>query len=82
MTGLLMNTMLASSKDALLIPLPQYPIYTALLAQLGAQAVFYTMDENNGQLFVANPVDLSSVQCLVLRAASAAVYAPVRSLPL
>lgn len=46
--GLLMNTMLASPKDALLIPLPQYPIYTALLAQLGAQAVFYTMDENNG----------------------------------
>ena len=52
-----MNTMLASPKDALLIPLPQYPIYTALLAQLGAQAVFYTMDENNGEFLVPNPVD-------------------------
>jgi len=44
----LMTTMLGKPNHAVMIPKPQYPIYTALLSQLGAQPVFYELDEEAG----------------------------------
>jgi alanine transaminase len=38
----------ASDKDALMIPIPQYPIYSALVALLGGQQVGYELDETAG----------------------------------
>jgi alanine-synthesizing transaminase len=36
--------------DQVLIPLPTYPLYTAVLAKLGAQAVYYRTDPASGWL--------------------------------
>ena len=37
----------ASETDALMIPIPQYPIYSALVALLGGQQVGYELDESS-----------------------------------
>jgi alanine-synthesizing transaminase len=39
---------LADTGDEVLIPTPTYPLYTALLSQLGARAVYYRTDPDNG----------------------------------
>jgi alanine-synthesizing transaminase len=39
---------LADAGDEVLIPTPTYPLYTALLSQMGARAVFYRTDPRNG----------------------------------
>ena len=41
-------TALAESGDEVLIPAPTYPLYTAVLAKIGAQAVFYRTDPDRG----------------------------------
>ena len=41
---------LVDAEDEVLIPLPTYPLYTAVLAKLGARAVFYRTDPTNGWL--------------------------------
>ena len=41
-------TALAESGDEVLIPTPTYPLYTAVLAKIGAKAVFYRTDPENG----------------------------------
>ena len=41
-------TALAESGDEVLIPTPTYPLYTAVLAKIGAQAVFYRTDVTRG----------------------------------
>jgi len=41
---------LADTGDDVLVPLPNYPLYTALLAKLGARAVHYRTDPDNGWL--------------------------------
>ncbi|MDX1571101.1 MAG: aminotransferase class I/II-fold pyridoxal phosphate-dependent enzyme [Xanthomonadales bacterium] len=38
----------ASPRDAVLIPIPQYPIYSALIQMLDAKAVGYHLDEEDG----------------------------------
>lgn len=38
---------LADAGDEVLVPTPTYPLYTAVLAKLGAQAVFYKTDPDN-----------------------------------
>jgi aspartate/methionine/tyrosine aminotransferase len=43
-------TALAEAGDEVLIPSPTYPLYTAVLAKIGAQAVFYRKDPANGWL--------------------------------
>jgi alanine-synthesizing transaminase len=43
-------TALAESGDEVLIPSPTYPLYTAVLAKIGARAVFYRKDPANGWL--------------------------------
>ena len=41
-------TALAESGDEVLIPTPTYPLYTAVLAKIGARAVFYRTDPERG----------------------------------
>ena len=51
---------LVDAEDEVLIPLPTYPLYTAVLAKLGARAVFYKTDPANGWL-----PDLDHIRSLV-----------------
>jgi alanine-synthesizing transaminase len=46
----LVLTALAESGDEVLIPSPTYPLYTAVLAKIGARAVFYRTDPARGWL--------------------------------
>lgn len=39
---------LADEGDEVLVPVPTYPLYTAVLAKIGARAVFYRLDPSNG----------------------------------
>ncbi|MEO8077414.1 MAG: aminotransferase class I/II-fold pyridoxal phosphate-dependent enzyme, partial [Acidobacteriota bacterium] len=41
-------TALAGPGDDVLIPMPTYPLYTAVLAKIGARAVFYRTDASRG----------------------------------
>ena len=41
-------TALAEAGDEVLIPVPTYPLYTAVLAKIGARAVFYRTDPSRG----------------------------------
>jgi alanine-synthesizing transaminase len=41
-------TALAGPGDEVLIPVPTYPLYTAVLAKIGARAIFYRTDERRG----------------------------------
>ena len=41
-------TTLAEAGDEVLIPTPTYPLYTAVLAKIGARAVFYRTDPTRG----------------------------------
>ena len=41
-------TALADPGDEVLVPLPTYPLYTAILAKIGARAVYYRADAKNG----------------------------------
>jgi alanine-synthesizing transaminase len=43
-------TALAEAGDEVLVPSPTYPLYTAVLAKIGARAVFYRTDPGNGWL--------------------------------
>lgn len=44
----LMNVMCASDKVGVLVPIPQYPLYTATLSLLNAQCCPYYLDESAG----------------------------------
>jgi alanine-synthesizing transaminase len=41
-------TAIAGPGDDVLVPLPTYPLYTAVLAKIGARAVFYRTDPSQG----------------------------------
>lgn len=61
-------TALAQTGDDVLIPSPTYPLYTAVLAKVGARAVFYRTDPARGWL-----PDLDHVRSLVTPATRAMV---------
>lgn len=44
----LMNVICASPKTGILVPIPQYPLYTATLALLNAKVVPYYLEEQSG----------------------------------
>lgn len=53
----LLQTILTSPKDGILIPIPQYPLYTATLSLLkGAPIPYYLSEETNWSLFVPDLV--------------------------
>lgn len=43
--------------DAVLLPSPGYPLYSAVLAKLGARALYYHLDESNG--WQPDPADIA-----------------------
>ncbi len=44
----MMNLLLRNDKDAFLVPIPQYPLYSATLTLYGGQLVPYLLDESSG----------------------------------
>ncbi|KAJ1504493.1 hypothetical protein HMI55_001984 [Coelomomyces lativittatus] len=52
-----LQTIVSGPKDAVMIPVPQYPIYTATLSLCGAEAVPYYLNEENSW-----QIDTSSFQ--------------------
>merc|ERR1719232_1430193 len=44
--GMVLQTLLASNDDAVMIPIPQYPIYSALITKLSGRQVGYELDES------------------------------------
>ena len=61
-------TALAEAGDEVLVPVPTYPLYTAVLAKIGARAVFYRTDASRGWL-----PDLDHVRSLITPATRALV---------
>ena len=61
-------TALAEAGDEVLVPSPTYPLYTAVLAKIGARAVYYRTDPANDWL-----PDLDDVKRLVSNATRALV---------
>src|SRR5215831_2865587 len=61
-------TALAENGDEVLVPSPTYPLYTAVLAKIGARAVYYRTDPGNGWL-----PDLDDVKARVSPATRALV---------
>src|SRR6476661_336835 len=59
---------LADAGDEVLVPTPTYPLYTAVLAKIGARAVFYRTDPDRGWL-----PDLDDVRRLLTPATRAIV---------
>lgn len=59
---------LAEAGDEVLIPVPTYPLYTAVLAKVGARPVFYRTDPNRGWL-----PDIDHIRSLVRPATRALV---------
>ena len=46
--GYILTSCVKGPKDGVMIPIPQYPIYSASLALLGGKQVGYALDEANG----------------------------------
>ena len=61
-------TALAEAGDEVLVPVPTYPLYTAVLAKIGARAVFYRTDPSRGWL-----PDLDHITSLITPATRALV---------
>jgi alanine-synthesizing transaminase len=61
-------TALAEAGDEVLVPSPTYPLYTAVLAKIGARPVFYRKDPANGWL-----PDVTEVESLITPATRALV---------
>ncbi len=61
-------TALAGPGDDVLVPVPTYPLYTAVLAKIGARAVFYCTDPSRGWL-----PDVDHVRSLISPATRALV---------
>jgi alanine-synthesizing transaminase len=53
-------TAMADPGDEVLVPMPTYPLYTAVLAKIGAEALYYRKDPGNGWL-----PDLEHMESLV-----------------
>jgi len=61
-------TALAESGDEVLVPVPTYPLYTAVLAKIGANAIFYRTDPSRAWL-----PDLDHLRSLISPATRALV---------
>ena len=59
---------MADAGDEVLVPTPTYPLYTAVLAKIGARAVYYRTDPTNGWL-----PDLDDIKRLITPATRALV---------
>ncbi|GMM32875.1 alanine transaminase [Saccharomycopsis crataegensis] len=60
----ILETCLSGEKSGVLIPIPQYPLYTALISLLGATAMPYYLKEQSGWSIDATEVEKSVVEKL------------------
>ena len=61
-------TALANAGDRVLVPMPTYPLYTAVLAKIGAEAAFYRTDPSRGWM-----PDLEHLESLITSSTRAIV---------
>ena len=61
-------TALANAGDRVLVPMPTYPLYTAVLAKIGAEAAFYRTDPSRGWM-----PDLDHLESLITSSTRAIV---------
>jgi alanine transaminase len=45
---MVLNALIAHDTDAIMTPIPQYPIYSALITRLGGRKIGYELDESQG----------------------------------
>ncbi len=45
---MVLTGLIGGNRDAIMIPIPQYPIYSAIISRLGARQVGYFLDEDKG----------------------------------
>jgi aspartate/methionine/tyrosine aminotransferase len=45
---MVLNALISTDQDGIMVPIPQYPIYSALIARLGGRQVGYELDEELG----------------------------------
>lgn len=45
---MVLNALISQDTDAIMIPIPQYPIYSALITRLGGRKIGYELDESLG----------------------------------
>ena len=69
------NTLITGPNDAIMIPIPQYPLYTAAIALYGGSPAPYYMDEGSGWQLNIEEMERSleeskkqgkNVKCLVI----------------
>ncbi|KEG06131.1 alanine aminotransferase [Trypanosoma grayi] len=67
---LLLQILIGDASDGVMIPIPQYPLYTAQIALLGGTPAMYYLDENKG--WALNVADLASAydECVAQRKAT------------
>ena len=54
---LTLNALIAGENDAIMIPIPQYPIYSALITRLGGCQVGYELEEESGWRITRNELE-------------------------
>jgi alanine transaminase len=63
---LILTTVISSMMDAIMIPIPQYPIYSALIEKLGGRQVGYQLDETKGWAATLEELEFQMEQSLSL----------------
>ena len=54
---MVLTALIADKKDAIMVPIPQYPIYSAIIARLGGRQVGYELDESLGWAVTEEELD-------------------------
>lgn len=60
---MMLSTIIASPNDAILMPIPQYPIYSALVKLLNGTQVGYQLDEETGWSLDMNEIRRAITDC-------------------
>eukprot|EP00985_Skeletonema_marinoi_P035028 scaffold45427_cov131-Skeletonema_marinoi.AAC.1 len=53
-----LTALIGNNRDAIMIPIPQYPIYSAIISRLGARQVGYFLDEESGWAITERELEL------------------------
>ncbi|KNH03775.1 alanine aminotransferase [Perkinsela sp. CCAP 1560/4] len=61
---LILQTIIGSENDAVMIPIPQYPLYSACLTLLGGTAVHYYLNEQEGWSLDVNSMKAAYDACV------------------
>jgi alanine transaminase len=53
-----LTALIGNNRDAIMIPIPQYPIYSAIISRLGARQCGYFLDEESGWAITERELEL------------------------